>query len=46
MEMLRSIAFLLMELKAFSACTKGTVSVLSCWNKSYIAWMAAFAPAS
>ena len=35
-----------MELKAFSTSTKSTISVLSCWNKSYIAWMAASAPVS
>ena len=38
MEILRSIAFLLMELKAFFASTESTASVLSCWNKP---WMAA-----
>ena len=36
----------MMELKAFSASTKSTASVSSCWNKSYIAWMAASALAS
>ena len=41
MELLRNIAFLLIELKAFSASTESTASVLSCWNKPYIAWMAA-----
>ena len=39
--MLWSTAFLLMELKAFSASTKSTASVSSIWNKSHIAWMAA-----
>ena len=46
MEILWSIVFQLMELKAFSASTKSTASVLSCRKKSHLASMAAYAPAS
>ena len=44
--MLWSIAFLLMELKAFFVSTKSTSLVPSCWNKSHTVWMTVIAPAS
>ena len=46
MEMLCSIAFLLIELKVFSALIKSTTSTSFCWYKSNIAWMAVSVPAS